>query len=123
MLPRPAETRVEQVAGIEDDRTDIAAGEPTLLVVEDDPRYAAVLRDHASEHGFKVLVAQSGAEALRLVREYKPNAITLEILLPDMLGWPVLARLKEVSSKSHIQVQGVRAEEERTYSTGRGALS
>ena len=50
-----------------------------------------------ASRGFKVLVANRGAEALRLVREYKPSAISLDIFLPDMLGWTVLARLKQDS--------------------------
>ncbi|MDQ2701552.1 MAG: HAMP domain-containing protein [Pseudomonadota bacterium] len=123
MLPRPAETLAEPLVEIEDDRTNIASGEPTLLVVEDDPRYAAVLRDHGRAHGFKVLVAQRGADALRLVREYKPNAITLDIFLPDMLGWTVLARLKQDSATRHIPVQVVTVEEERHHSIERGAFS
>src|SRR5690606_13013778 len=117
------EASSEPEAGIEDDRTDIAAGEPVLLVVEDDPRYAAILRDHARGLGFKVLVAQRGADALRLVREYKPSAVSLDIFLPDMLGWTVLARLKQDSATRHIPVQVVTVEEERHHSIERGAFS
>src|SRR5690606_22807019 len=123
MLPRPAETSAEPQVEIEDDRTDIAAGEPVLLVDEDDARYAAVLRDHARGLGFKVLVAQRGADALRLVREYKPHAITLDIFLRDILGWTVLDRLKQDSSTRHIPVQEVTVEEERHHSIERGAFS
>jgi HAMP domain-containing protein/CheY-like chemotaxis protein/signal transduction histidine kinase len=117
------EARAQPVVEIEDDRADIVAGEPSLLVVEDDPRYAAVLRDQARAHGFKVLVAARGADALRLVREYKPSAITLDIFLPDMLGWTVLARLKQDSATRHIPVQVVTVEEERHHSIERGAFS
>ena len=98
-------------------------GEPSLLVVEDDPRYASVLRDHRALAGFKVLVANRGSEALRLVREYKPSAISLDIFLPDMLGWTVLARLKQDSTTRHIPVQIVTVEEERHHSIERGAFS
>jgi CheY-like chemotaxis protein len=92
-------------------------------VVEDDARYATVLRDHARSRGFKVLVANRGADALRLVRDYKPTAISLDIFLPDMLGWTVLARLKQDSSTRHIPVQIVTVEEERHHSIERGAFS
>ena len=95
----------------------------SLLVVEDDPHYAAVLRDLARSRGFQVLVANRGAEALRLVREYQPTAITLDIFLPDMLGWTVLARLKQDSDTRHIPVQIVTIEEERHHSIERGAFS
>ena len=114
---------VEPAEEIADDRASLAPGEPSLLVVEDDPRYAAVLRDHARSRGFKVLVANRGSEALRLVREYKPSAVSLDIFLPDMLGWTVLARLKQDSTTRHIPVQIVTVEEERHHSIERGAFS
>ena len=106
-----------------DDRDDLDGSRPTLLVVEDDPHYATVLRDLARARGFQVLTASTGADALRLVREYKPQAITLDIFLPDMLGWTVLARLKQDSTTRHIPVQIVTVEEERHQSIERGAFS
>jgi CheY-like chemotaxis protein len=118
--PEAERKPVEEVA---DDRAALSPGEPSLLVVEDDPRYAAVLRDHARSLGFKVLVAGRGADALRLVREYRPSAVTLDIFLPDMLGWTVLARLKQDPSTRHIPVQVVTVEEERHHSIERGAFS
>jgi HAMP domain-containing protein/CheY-like chemotaxis protein/signal transduction histidine kinase len=118
-----SETAALLLEEVPDDRVDLMPGEPSLLVVEDDPRYATVLRDHARSRGFKVLVANTGNEALRLVREYKPSAISLDIFLPDMLGWTVLARLKQDSSTRHIPVQIVTIEEERHHSIERGAFS
>ncbi|HVQ24641.1 MAG TPA: response regulator, partial [Planctomycetota bacterium] len=108
---------------VEDDREDLVAGAPSLLIVEDDPHYATVLRDLAHARGFQVLVAHRGAEALRLVREYKPTAVSLDIFLPDMLGWTVLARLKQDSETRHIPVQILTVEEERHHSIERGAFS
>jgi CheY-like chemotaxis protein/HAMP domain-containing protein len=123
-LPMPrAEAVREPAAEVEDDRAVLEPGEPSLLVVEDDARYAAVLRDHARSLGFKVLVAGRGADALRLVREYRPSAVTLDIFLPDMLGWTVLARLKQDPATRHIPVQVVTVEEERHHSIERGAFS
>ena len=108
---------------IDDDRDVLVEGEPVLLLVEDDPRYATVLRDLARSQGFRVLVANRGSEALRLVHDYQPSAISLDIFLPDMLGWTVLARLKQDSSTRHIPVQIVTIEEERHQSIERGAFS
>ena len=122
-LQTQGEESVQEVEQVPDDRGDINPGDPSLLVVEDDPRYATVLRDLARSRGFKVLVASRGADALRLVREYKPNAISLDIFLPDMLGWTVLARLKQDSTTRHIPVQIVTVEEERHHSIERGAFS
>ncbi|HET6434719.1 MAG TPA: HAMP domain-containing protein [Xanthomonadaceae bacterium] len=108
---------------VPDDRDALQPGEPSLLIVEDDPRYATVLRDAARARGFKALVANRGSEALRLVRDHKPSAITLDIFLPDMLGWTVLARLKQDSTTRHIPVQIITVEEERHHSIERGAFS
>ena len=90
---------------VADDRSALNAERPTLLVVEDDARYATVLRDLARSHGFNVLVANQGADALRLARDYRPSAISLDVFLPDMLGWAVLARLKHDIETRHIPVQ------------------
>src|SRR3546814_13728083 len=58
-----------------------------------------------------------------MVRDYKPSAITLDIFLPDMLGWTVLARLKQDPTTRHIPVQVVTIEEERHHSNERGAFA
>nr|MBA3486982.1 response regulator [Lysobacter sp.] len=88
-----------------------------------DQRYATVLRDLARSQGLQVLVAHRGADALRLVREYKVTAISLDVFLPDMLGWTVLARLKQDSTTRHIPVQIITVEEERYHSIERGAFA
>jgi CheY-like chemotaxis protein len=119
MMPAVPETDEH----VEDDREDLVAGPPTLLVVEDDPHYATVLRDLARSRGFQVLVAHRGAEALRLVREYKPTAVSLDIFLPDMLGWTVLNQLKLDPATRHIPVQIVTLEEERQHGLARGAFA
>ncbi|MDQ3040239.1 MAG: response regulator, partial [Pseudomonadota bacterium] len=119
-LPQTSSQPFEQVP---DDRASLLPGDASLLVIEDDPRYATILRDLARSSGFKVLVAHRGAEGLRLVREYRPTAITLDVFLPAMLGWTVLARLKQDSDTRHIPVQIVTIEEERHQSIERGAFS
>jgi CheY-like chemotaxis protein len=108
---------------VEDDRAILVPGELSLLIVEDDRHYAGVLRDLARASGFRALVAQRGADALRLAHDYLPSAITLDIFLPDMLGWTVLARLKQDPETRHIPVQIVTIEEERHHSMERGAFS
>ncbi len=118
-----AESVTQMLEDVPDDRAELAPGEPALLVVEDDPRYATMLRELARARGFKVLVTNRGGEALRLVREYKPSAVLLDIFLPDMLGWTVLARLKQDSATRHIPVQIITIEEERHHSIERGAFS
>jgi CheY-like chemotaxis protein/signal transduction histidine kinase/HAMP domain-containing protein len=108
---------------VPDDRLHIGPGDAVLLVVEDDPHYAAVLRDTARQHGFKVVIANRGDEALLLTREYQPAAISLDIFLPDMLGWTVLSHLKQDPATRHIPVQIVTLDEDRQHGLSRGAFS
>ncbi|WP_420799899.1 HAMP domain-containing protein [Nitrospira moscoviensis] len=108
---------------IPDDRESIAAGDLTLLIVEDDPHYARVLLGLARDKGFKGIVATRGAQALELAAEYRPAAITLDIFLPDMLGWTVLNNLKLNPKTRHIPVQIISLEEERQHGLAHGAFS
>ncbi len=108
---------------IPDDRNDLTGDQTTLLIVEDDPHYARILVDLARDNGFKVLVAQRGADALQLAREFKPAAISLDVFLPDMLGWAVLNQLKQDPETRHIPVQIVTLDEDRQHGLSRGAFA
>jgi CheY-like chemotaxis protein len=98
-------------------------GDAVLLIVEDDPHYARVLRDLSRDKGFKVLVAMTGTEALALAREFRPAAISLDVMLPDMLGWTVLNHLKQDASTRHIPVQMLTLDEDRHHGLSRGAFA
>jgi HAMP domain-containing protein/signal transduction histidine kinase/DNA-binding response OmpR family regulator len=106
-----------------DDRADIAPGDTVLLIVEDDPHYARILVDLAHDEGFRVLVAMRGDDALELALEYRPTAISLDVFLPDMLGWNVLSQLKHNPITRHIPVQIVTLDEDRQHGLARGAFS
>jgi CheY-like chemotaxis protein/GAF domain-containing protein len=108
---------------IEDDRDNLQAGDATLLIVEDDPHYARILCDLGHDKGFKVLAASSGTEALTLAREFHPAAVSLDVFLPDMLGWTVLNHLKQDSATRHIPVQMLTLDEDRQHGLSRGAFS
>jgi CheY-like chemotaxis protein/signal transduction histidine kinase/HAMP domain-containing protein len=108
---------------IPDDREILQPGEAILLIVEDDPNYARVLLDLARSHGFKVLLAQRGAHALELAKQYLPTAISLDVFLPDMLGWTVLNQLKQNPMTRHIPVQMITLDEDRQHGLARGAFS
>jgi CheY-like chemotaxis protein len=111
------------VEPIADDRLEIEPGDPILLIVEDDPHYVRVMMELARNEGFKVLVATRGAEALDLARQYQPTAVSLDIFLPDMLGWTVLSQLKQNPLTRHIPVQIVTLDEDRQHGLARGAFS
>ncbi|HEX4040346.1 MAG TPA: response regulator, partial [Xanthobacteraceae bacterium] len=111
------------VESVPDDRNAIQPGDTVLLIVEDDPHYARVMADLARDSGFKVLVATRGADALALAGEYQPNAVSLDVFLPDMLGWTVLSQLKQNQSTRHIPVQILTLDEDRQHGLARGAFS
>jgi HAMP domain-containing protein/CheY-like chemotaxis protein len=114
---------VEQDAYPEDDRDRLEEGDAVLLIVEDDPHYARVVCDLSHDLGFRVLMAQTGREALALAREYSPTAVSLDVFLPDMLGWTVLNHLKQDSRTRHIPVQILTLDEDRYHGLSRGAFS
>jgi HAMP domain-containing protein/signal transduction histidine kinase/DNA-binding response OmpR family regulator len=117
---RASERQIEQIL---DDRDELEEGDSVVLIVEDDSHYARVMVDAAKEQGFKVLVAQRGAEALDLARAHRPTAISLDIFLPDMLGWTVLSQLKQDPATRHIPVQIVTLDEDRHHGLARGAFA
>jgi HAMP domain-containing protein/CheY-like chemotaxis protein len=118
--PRPIDRPPEQIP---DDRGAIAPGDSVVLIVEDDPHFARLMVGAAKDKGFKVLVATRGTEALALARAHHPTAISLDIFLPDMLGWTVLSQLKQDPATRHIPVQIVTLDEDRHHGLARGAFS
>ena len=116
----PPERPIEKIP---DDRDEIQPGDSILLIVEDDPHYARVLIDLAREKSFKVLVATRGADALELAKQYQPSAISLDVFLPDMLGWSVLSQLKQNPLTRHIPVQIITLDEDKHHGLARGAFS
>ncbi|MFO0617664.1 MAG: response regulator [Polyangiaceae bacterium] len=120
-LPVLTVSKVEEA--ILDDRDDLDPGDSVLLIVEDDPHYARILLGIAREKGFKGVVATRGQQALALARDIVPTAITLDVFLPDMLGWTVLNNLKLDARTRHVPVQMLSVEEERQHGLSHGALS
>jgi HAMP domain-containing protein/CheY-like chemotaxis protein/signal transduction histidine kinase len=115
-----AEHAVEKIP---DDRDNLQPDDAILLIVEDDPHYARVLCDLSRDKGFKVLVANRGAEALALAHEFHPTAVSLDVFLPDMLGWTVLNHLKQDPTTRHIPVQMLTLDEDRHHGLARGAFA
>jgi CheY-like chemotaxis protein/signal transduction histidine kinase/HAMP domain-containing protein len=111
------------VEPIPDDRLDIQPGDAILLIVEDDPHYARIMLDLARDKGFKALLAMRGDDALDLAKQYQPTAVSLDVFLPDMLGWTVLSQLKQNPLTRHIPVQIITLDEDRQHGLARGAFS
>jgi signal transduction histidine kinase/HAMP domain-containing protein/DNA-binding response OmpR family regulator len=110
----------EIVPVADDDRDSIQQGDRVLLVVDNDLGFASVLLDFGRERGYKALTTAFGAAAIALARQRQPDAITLDICLPDIDGWHVLDRLKHDLATRHIPVFVITTEEdtERAYALG-----
>ncbi len=123
-LAASSKTAMEDpIETLEDDRNAIKPGDAVLLIVEDDVHYARILCDLSRESGFKVLVALRGAEALALAREFHPTAISLDVSLPDMLGWTVLNHLKQDPATRHIPVQMLTVDQDWHHGLSHGAFT
>ncbi|APB35185.1 Signal transduction histidine kinase [Gloeomargarita lithophora Alchichica-D10] len=69
-------------------------GNRRVLVVDDDPQVGDLLQRFLTKEGFEVVVTTEGARVVSLAREIRPQAITLDVMMPDVSGWSVLAELK-----------------------------
>jgi CheY-like chemotaxis protein len=107
---------------IQDDRAAIVDGDRVLLVVEDDRNFARILLDLAHGKGFKAVIAERGEDALNFAKQYKPDAITLDIQLPGIHGLTVLDRLKHDSETRHIPVHIVSIVDELPRQKRMGAM-
>ena len=105
-VPEPQQS-VEELpakASFPDDRQKDAAGARTVLVVEDEPDFARILYDLAHDLDYRCLVALTAGEGLRLAASEVPDAILLDIRLPDSSGLSVLQQLKDNPETRHIPV-------------------
>jgi CheY-like chemotaxis protein len=94
---------------------------PTILVVDDDRTVRELLNRYLSREGFSVVTAESGLEALRLARQLVPAAMTLDVMMPDMDGWTVLAAIKGDPTLADIPVVLVTIVDEKSRGYALGA--
>jgi CheY-like chemotaxis protein len=128
LAPRPAEAvpaarEAHPQADVGGDRDDLRPGDRLVLIVEHDPRFAGILLDMAHEKGFKGLITSRGEMALELAQAMRPDAITLDLRLPDMAGWVVLDRLKHDPTTRHIPVHVISGDESCRRGTRLGAFA
>ena len=117
LLPERA---IEQIP---DDRHEIEPGDSILLIVEDDPHYAASWSILRATRASRCWWRMRGADALELAKQYQPSAVSLDVFLPDMLGWSVLSQLKQNPLTRHIPVQIITLDEDKHHGLARGAFS
>ena len=94
----------DATAVFDDDRDHLKHDARLILVIEDDPRFAGILRDLAHEMDFQCVVAHSAGDGLAAAATYRPSAILLDMNLPDHSGLAVLDQLKRNPATRHIPV-------------------
>ena len=75
-----------------------------VLVIDDDPTVRELMERYLVKEGFRVVLAESGEEGLKLAREIRPRVITLDVMMPHMDGWAVLGALKNDPEVNDIPV-------------------
>jgi CheY-like chemotaxis protein len=98
-----------------------ADGRATVLAVDDDPTVLSLLAKTLEKEGYRVISARNGVEALVRAREHRPQAITLDVLMPQMDGWRTLKELKADAELSDIPVIMVTVLNERGMAIPLGA--
>ncbi|NUP06107.1 MAG: response regulator [Polyangiaceae bacterium] len=86
---------------------------PTVIVIDDDPMIVALLRGQLEQENFQVMAVADGVAGLAAIRQHRPAAVILDIHLPKLDGWMVLAEVKSDPSIAHIPVIIVSVEEQR----------
>ncbi|WP_028549939.1 response regulator [Paenibacillus sp. UNC451MF] len=120
----PAEKpQTSEIPILSDDRSSLEQGDRVLLIVEDDVHFAQICIDTARERGFKTIAALQGDTGLQLAKEYKPDAILLDIQLPVIDGWSILVHLKNDPSTRHIPVHIVSVVDEIQQGLAMGAMA
>ncbi|NQV18907.1 MAG: response regulator [Armatimonadetes bacterium] len=107
---------------IPDDRESLKKGEKSILIIEDDAKFAKLLLDQCRLKGFNGLVALTGEEGLELAEKHLPAAVILDLHLPGIDGWGVLDTLKNNSDTRHIPVHIVSVEDSTIEAFRKGAI-
>jgi signal transduction histidine kinase/DNA-binding response OmpR family regulator len=118
----PSAFSEEPVEAVADDRDSIASSDSVVLIVEDDPRFASILLSLVRESGFKGVVTGEGTAAPPLARRFGPDAIMLDIGLPDMDGLALLDLLKRTPETRHIPVHVISADDQKGLGLSMGAF-
>ncbi|WP_313535257.1 response regulator [Sphingomonas sp.] len=118
--PKPGRRRSAEPT--EDDREKLSGDSRVILIVEDDPVFARILCDIAHDLGFQCLIAGTADEGALLARQYVPNAVILDMNLPDHTGLSVLDRIKRDVRTRHIPVHVVSVDDDSQAALSSGAV-
>src|SRR5262245_55766306 len=102
-LPGSAEAQARSSTSSSDGRHSSSTAD-CVLVIDDDPTARELIADHLKAEGFSVVTAAGGTEGLKRAKELRPTAITLDVMMPDLDGWSVLAALRQDPELAEIPV-------------------
>ncbi|WP_122669370.1 response regulator [Pseudomonas viridiflava] len=118
----PVVVRDEAIPVFDDDREKAPFDKRCILVIEDEVRFAQILFDLAHELGYYCLVAHAADDGFNLAARFTPDAILLDMRLPDHSGLTVLQRLKELAPTRHIPVHVISVEDRQEAALHMGAI-
>jgi HAMP domain-containing protein/signal transduction histidine kinase/CheY-like chemotaxis protein len=118
----PIESEEEVMESIADDRDTLTEGDEVILIVEDDPRFGSILLSLVRDCGLKGVVTREGVAAPSLARRFAPQAIMLDVGLPDMDGLALLDLLKRTPETRHIPVHVISADDQAGLGLAIGAV-
>ncbi|SHM52956.1 Signal transduction histidine kinase [Pseudomonas asturiensis] len=118
----PVAERDESIPVFDDDRDKAPFDKRCILVIEDEVRFAQILFDLAHELGYYCLVAHAADDGFNLAARFTPDAILLDMRLPDHSGLTVLQRLKELAPTRHIPVHVISVEDRQEAALHMGAI-
>nr|WP_239027338.1 response regulator [Ramlibacter algicola] len=118
----PLPSQPPAVPAFPDDRDEHADGRRTVLLVEDDRVFARILYDLAHELGFRCVVAHQAEDGIALARAQRPDAVLLDMRLPDGTGLMVLQRLKDDPATRHLPVHILSVEDQSETALQLGAI-
>lgn len=105
-----------------DDRDTIGRKDKVVLVIEDDYKFVAILREKITQRSLKCLVASRGAEGIELARQYQPQFVILDIGLPDMNGLEVMEELRSSRDTAQIPIYVMSIHDENIRAITKGAI-
>lgn len=110
------------IKAIRDDRHNLHIQDDTILIIEDDPAFAKILRDTSHKKGMKCLIAHCGQVGLELALQHPPTAIILDIGLPDISGLEVFSRLLNDQRTADIPVYFISVYDDNQEALSKGAI-
>ncbi len=81
-----------------------------VLIVDDEPDTLELVKTILESRGFKTTLASSGAEALSKITDGRPDLVILDIMMPDMDGWDVFRKIKEIDPKMPVAILTAKAQ-------------